>query len=143
MRRRTRRTAMAASVHVLLLAALAFASATAAQDRAAQDRAPQPAQAGTRPDPHPTAPVQPPRLDKQKLLDRLRTLGASESTLTTLTKDLENQSDSKASDRALRTISPEYAAAVAKAEAGDPGAAVALTQLIASKTDALVVAHAR
>jgi hypothetical protein len=117
-----------ASNHHVAAAVLALLAGVAAQ---------------TPPDPQAGAAIQTPRLDKDKLAEKLRALGASDTTLTQLRKDFENPFDSKASDRALRTVVPGYAAAMQKVDQSDPGSALALSQLLAANKDPLVAAHGR
>jgi hypothetical protein len=84
-----------------------------------------------------------PRLDRAALVQKLATMGASAETLATLERDLADPGDSMASDRALRTVAKDYAAAAALAESGDPSAALALAKVLGQARDPLVVAHAR
>lgn len=125
-----------------VLAALLLAVAGVVGPVLAQ-AAPQP-EFGQDPAPAPRA-VQNPFLpfDRPAYEAHLRTLGATDAQLQRFAQQIDEVGVSRAADDLVRAMQPKFDAAVVLSQDGDPKAALALAQVLAATTDAVVGGHIR
>jgi tetratricopeptide (TPR) repeat protein len=126
-------TRLQATLAALALAVAAI-GATSCSPLCAQDDASQQA-------PAPQNPFRP--FDRKAYEAHARSLGANDAQMAQFAQQAEELGVPRAADSLMRAVRPEFGKAVELSEAGDPKAALALAQCIASDRDAVVGAHVR
>ncbi|HLQ37627.1 MAG TPA: hypothetical protein VK348_07490 [Planctomycetota bacterium] len=132
---------MSRLLHGTLLATL-LAVVLPAQDKPAPASPPQNQQQGQQ-EPSPTGDDLFKPFDRAAYVAHMQQLGASSAQLQAFDKAAAEVGVGRAADDLLRSLQPQYDAAVKLSEAGDPKAALELTKLLAASTDVLVQGHLR
>lgn len=134
---------MIATARVLTLLALLLAAAPA-QDPAGQApaRAPQGGAAqGTTQGQGVQNPFTP--FDRAAFEAHVRKAGANDQQMAAFAQQVGELGITRAADNLMRALHPTFHAAVERSEAGDPVAALALTQVLAATTDPVLQGHVR